>query len=200
MSCLTEQSSYDPKHMNTVTHIVVASAALSRQNSPLRNRAVLAGALLPDLSIYVMSFWAIATGNMNAHLWQVTYWQEPWQMMGAITNSVPLAFLLLAAGIWKRWTPLIALAGALLIHAALDFPLHADDAHRHFWPLTDWRFHSPISYWDQDYHGLWGALFDCAVLFCSLVILWIRFQTRWVRAVIAVLALLGLLYAGLIIR
>jgi len=31
----------------------------------------------------------------------------------------------------------------------LDFPFHAEDAHKHFWPLSDWRFHSPFSYWDN---------------------------------------------------
>ena len=185
--------------MNTVTHIIVASAALSRENTPARNRAVVAGALIPDFSIYIMSAWAIATGRMNEELWQVTYWQEPWQILGAITNSVPLALLLIAMGLWRKWPVLSVLAGAMLLHAGLDFPLHADDAHRHFWPISDWRFHSPISYWDPNYYGFWGGLLDFACLFGGLAILWLRFKTRWVRATVGVLAALGLIIVALMI-
>ena len=177
--CSTAQSLYLSPQMNTVTHIVVASAALSRENTRARNRAVIAGALIPDFSIYVMSVWAIATGRMNEELWKVTYWQEPWQILGAITNSVPLGVLLLAIGLWRNSAVLSALAGAMLIHAGLDVPLHADDAHRHFWPVTNWRFHSPVSYWDPDYHGVWGGLLDFACLFAGIGALWFRFKARW---------------------
>jgi hypothetical protein len=34
-----------------------------------------------------------------------------------------------------------------------DLPLHHEDAHRHFLPFTNWRFISPVSYWDPEYHG-----------------------------------------------
>ena len=185
--------------MNTVTHIIVSSAALSREQAPRRNWAVIAGALIPDFSIYVMSAWAIATGQMNEQLWQVTYWQEPWQILGAITNSVPLALLLLAIGLWRNSAVLSVLAGAMLIHAGLDFPLHADDAHRHFWPVTDWRFHSPVSYWDPDYHGFWGGLLDCAVLFAGIAVLWLRFSALWVRILLGAFAVMGVFYASMLI-
>lgn len=185
--------------MNTVTHMIVASATLSKTDSPIRNRWVIGGAILPDLSIYILSAWAVATGRMNETLWQVTYWQEPWQTLGAISNSVPLAILLLCVGLQRNWTPLTVMAGAMLIHAGLDLPLHADDAHRHFWPISDWRFHSTISYWDSDYHGLWGGLFDCACMFAGIAVLWLRFKALWVRILLLGLAALGAAFAGFII-
>ncbi len=185
--------------MNTASHIIVASAALSRENAPSRNRAIIAGALIPDFSIYVMSVWALATGRMNEDLWQVTYWQEPWQILGAITNSVPLALLLLAIGLWRRWTVLSVLAGAMVIHAGLDFPVHADDAHRHFWPVSDWRFHSPLSYWDRDHYGFWGGLLDFTCMFAGIALLWHRFQARWVRILLGGLAALAALFVAIMI-
>jgi len=185
--------------MNTPTHLIAASAVLARPGAQIRNRAIIAGALIPDLSIYLMSAWAILAGRMNEELWQVTYWQEPWQTLGAVTNSVPLAFAIFALGIWRRWPALQVFAGAMLIHAALDFPVHAEDAHRHFWPFSDWRFHSPVSYWDPQHHGLWGGLLDCGVLFAGIALLWARFTAVWVRGVLGALAALGLVYAGLII-
>lgn len=185
--------------MNTPTHLIAASAILARPNRPLRNYAVLAGAVIPDLFIYILSTWALLAGRMNEDLWQITYWQEPWQSLGAISNSVPLALAILGIGIWRKWAWLSLMAAALLIHAALDFPLHADDAHRHFWPISDWRFHSPVSYWNPDHHGLWGGMLDCAVLFAGLGILWLRFTAKWVRMSLAILAGLGIVYLSLII-
>lgn len=199
MICRGISSRLRSYHMNTVTHIIVASAALSRKHAPARNRAVVAGALIPDFSIYVMSGWALATGRMNETLWQVTYWQEPWQILGAITNSVPLALILLASGVWRNSPVLSVLAGAMLIHAGLDFPLHADDAHRHFWPLSDWRFQSPISYWDPRHYGFWGGLLDFACLFAGLIVLWMQFEARWVRILLGILALLAAIIVAMII-
>ena len=123
--------------MNTPTHVIAASAILARPDAKWRNRAVLAGALLPDLSIYVLVIWAAMTGGLDNSLWTETYWTEPWQTLGAISNSIPLALAVLGVAIWKRSSLFTVFAGALLIHAALDLPVHADDAHRHFWPVSD---------------------------------------------------------------
>ncbi len=35
----------------------------------------------------------------------------------------------------------------------MDLPVHHDDGHRHFFPLSDWRFASPVSYWDPEHYG-----------------------------------------------
>ncbi|MEM6627414.1 MAG: hypothetical protein AAF719_11980, partial [Pseudomonadota bacterium] len=122
--------------------------------------------------------------------WNEAYWSEPWQTIGAIFNSVPLALLILSIGfIWK--CELVALfALALLTHAALDFPLHADDAHRHFWPLSDWRFISPVSYWDRDHNIVAGMMAEGLCLILAALALWRRFDARWVRISAAGLAAL----------
>ncbi len=179
--------------MNTPTHVIAAAAILARPERPKRNLMILAGALVPDVSIYIMCVWALATGQFNDTLWSVTYWQEPWQTIGAITNSTPLALLLLGIGVWRKWPLLSVFALALLIHGVLDFPLHADDAHRHFWPVTDWRFESPISYWNREHNGGLGSLLDAAILLIGIFILWHRFSTRWVRVALGLLTLLCLI-------
>ena len=48
---------------------------------------------------------------------------------------------------------LFVLFGSMLLHFACDLPLHHDDAHRHFLPLSLWRFESPVSYWDPKRFG-----------------------------------------------
>ena len=76
---------------------------------------------------------------------------------------------------------LLVLALAALIHIATDLPVHADDAYRHFWPLSDWRFYSPLSYWDNNHHAFWVSKVDIALALGSVAVLWKRHPTRWVK-------------------
>ncbi len=160
--------------MNTPTHLLTAAALLARPERSARNWAILAGALLPDLSIFVLFGWAQLQGIAQADIWNKLYWQEPWQTLGAMSNSIPLWSLLLAAAIMARSALLAGLGAAGLIHIALDFPVHADDAHKHFWPLTDWRFHSPLSYWDTDHHSRPVMLVEFAICLACMAALWHR--------------------------
>lgn len=82
---------------------------------------------------------------------------------------------------------------AALAHLAGDLPVHADDAHRHFWPLTDWRFHSPISYWNPAQGGNWFAFVEAALGIAAAVLVFRRFRAWWVRALtaIAIVAYVG---------
>lgn len=126
-------------------------------------------------------------GWSGSETWNVRYWTEPWQTLGAISNSFVLAGLLLTLAIWRKWTLVTAFAIAILLHLALDFPLHADDAHRHFWPVTDWRFFSQVSYWDPDANGLIGASIETIFCFATSAILWMRFSRLWVRTMLMVI-------------
>lgn len=176
--------------MNTIAHMVVASAALARPERPKRNWAVLLGAFLPDASMFVFFAWSRIQGWSGNETWNVQYWNEPWQMLGGISNSFVFCGLLFAIAVWRKWSILTVIAAAALLHVALDFPLHANDAHRHFWPLTDWRYFSPVSYWDPEANGLIGGAIETLAALGTTVILWRRFpKLRW-RALFASLALL----------
>ena len=179
--------------MNTIAHMVIASAALSRPMSPRRNWAVLTGAVLPDASMFVFFAWSRLQGWSGDETWNVQYWTEPWQTLGAMSNSFILFGLLFAVGLWRRWPLVWILAVAALSHLTLDFPLHADDAHRHFWPVSDWRFASPISYWDPNHNGMIGGGIETVCALAATGLLWWRFKrVRW-RAVFAAMAVLQIL-------
>ena len=172
--------------MNTPTHMLVAAALFSKPAARNRNIAVLSGAVLPDLSIFVLYAWGkFIDGQSSWQIWRETYWSEPWQTLGAISNSFPIWGLVLGGAIAFRVWWLALLAGAALMHLALDFPVHAGDAHRHFWPLTDWRFHSPFSYWDNRHYGDVVAILEVALGAALTLILWLRFSGLWVRAMLA---------------
>ena len=177
--------------MNTPTHILVGMAAFSKPGEIKRNSAIFAAALIPDLSIFILYFWGKFIMQVGDHqIWRELYWQEPWQTYGAISNSIPLYALLLAIGLWQKWSILTIIALTALLHLALDLPFHATDAHKHFWPITDWRFHSPLSYWDVNHHGDWVARIEIIFGFLLTALLFIRFKSFWVRSALA-LALLS---------
>lgn len=171
--------------MNTPTHVLVAAALLSRRPSPRENISILAGAIAPDLSIFILYVWArLVNGVSERTLWSETYWSEPWQTVSAISNSAPLYAALLAAGVVLKFRLLWLFAAAALLHIALDLPFHASDAHRHFWPFADFRFHSPLSYWDIDHYALFVAPLELAIGAAAIVVLWRRFASGWVRALL----------------
>lgn len=175
--------------MMTPTHLISAGALFAKPGSRTENSALFAGAFFPDLSIFVLFFWAKAVGIPDEELWSTTYWSEPWQTFSAISNSVPL-FAVLAVAAWALgWRVLLLFALGALVHLALDFPFHATDAHRHFWPITDWRFYSPFSYWDGRYGAEIVRVIELAIMGVGLAFLWRRFDAAWVKVAV----ILGLL-------
>ena len=183
--------------MQTQTHLLFALAVLSRKNSPKRNRAVFIGALIPDLFIYVAWAYYTLSGNSQTQIWDVLYFQNPTQFWDALFNSVPV-FLTIASLGWvlalksakyKLAGQCIGLFGAAaLIHIATDFPVHASDAHRHFWPLSDWRFYSPLSYWEGDHHAALVSVIEAIGGVLISILLWRRFERKWTRRGFAALA------------
>jgi hypothetical protein len=110
------------------------------------------------------------------------YFSAPWQAVMAPFHSVPLW----AGGLLAAWILRARAAAAFtcsgLLHQAFDLPLHADDPHRHLWPLSDWRFNSPVSYWDPRHFGAWVQPLEI-VLGAALV--WLLWR-RWPRPTLRV--------------
>ena len=184
--------------MMTQTHLLLGAALFARPGQNRRNATILIGTLVPDLAIYVLFTWASVTGIDQETLWRETYWSEPWSTWTTIGNSFPLYFALLLVALMliapkdgrPRWQSLPALfALAALIHLLGDFPLHASDAHRHFWPISEWRFNSPISYWEPDHYGGIFAPIESIFGIGLAVLLWRRFSHRLVRGCLFILLL-----------
>ena len=162
--------------------MLTAAALLTKSGDQRRNWVVLAGALLPDLSIFALVGWARLVENLpHRQIWREIYWQEPWQTLSAISNSFVIWVCIALLAYWLGWRIVMFLASAVLIHLCLDFPFHAADAHKHFWPLTDWRFQSPLSYLNDHHHARWVGALELGLVLISMAVLWQRFHNRLVR-------------------
>ena len=176
--------------MNTPAHLVVGMAAFGRPGRPVLVLAALLGALLPDLSLYVMAGWhLIVLGTPPRTVFGELYFSDGWQAVFAVDNSFLVWGALLAAGLALSRGWLVAGAGSGLLHLAADFLLHHDDARRHFWPASDWVFVSPVSYWDRAHYGAVVGPIETVLVLGLCVWLWTRLRAWGWRAVVAALAL-----------
>jgi len=179
--------------MNTPAHVIFAAAAFARPYDRTRTIAAVTGALAPDASLYIMAVVSLYVLGLEAnYVFDTLYFSDAWQQVFKIDNSFLVwgAVFLLAWWYGARNGMVFAASG--LLHLALDFPLHHDDGRPHFWPLRNWVFQSPISYWDRTHHaGIIGPIeMGLSALFC--VVLALRFGSVRSRVVIAALAILQL--------
>jgi hypothetical protein len=182
--------------VNTPAHLLIGAAAFGRGGGRGVIWAAFAGALLPDLSLYVMAGISIAVlGIPPETVFRELYYSDAWQTVFAIDNSFILWGGLLGLALWRRSSWGIALTGAALLHLALDFPLHHDDGRPHFWPLSGWIFESPLSYWDVRKGARWVAPVELALALGAAATLWVRRPGWVISALILALVVAELMVA-----
>ena len=163
--------------------------------------AVTAGAILPDAPMFVFYGWQkLVEGTVESDIWGHLYFEDHWQLFFDIFNSIPLMLLLmLICRVFDlQWG--LLLAGSALLHLCCDLPVHHDDAHRHFLPLTHWRFASPVSYWDPDHHGMWFMLFEFTGTIAACVyVMWkgAHRPMRWMAAATLLLYASAITFAAI---
>jgi len=62
--------------------------------------------------------------------------------------------------------------------------LHHDDGRAHFWPVTNWIFQSPVSYWDRRHYGDIVGPIEIGMSLVCCVYLWRKFKQVWARLLI----------------
>lgn len=172
--------------MNTPAHALLGVALFARGERRPFALAALAGSVLPDLPIFVFFLWQrLVIGLPESQIFGEAYFRAPWQDFFDLFNSLPLLVIcwLVARGLGSVRGQVGS--AAALLHGLCDLLLHREDAHRHFFPFSDWRFRSPVSYWDPDHFGIeWSTLEGAAVLALSWL-LWRRYRNRFVRVSLA---------------
>jgi hypothetical protein len=179
------------KSMNTPAHLIFGLTAFGQAARPAVTWAAIAGAIIPDLSLYLMAgTHLMVLGTDPDVVFGQLYYSQAWQSIFRIDNSMVLWGIALVLGVMAKSQVVIALCGAALLHLLFDFGLHHNDGRAHFWPISSWIFESPISYWDRQHYGqIVGPIEIIASMMCC-VVLWRRFVGKWMRGFIAALAIL----------
>ena len=88
-----------------------------------------------------------------------------------------LLYILIGYWAWKNgkdWGPaLFWFATACMGHTLIDIPLHYDDGPLLLFPFNfNFRFYSPVSYWDPKRYGRPFAILEHSFILLSLVWVW----------------------------
>lgn len=180
--------------MITSSHMIyswaVAKATDSKPNKA-RTLAFAAGGLVPDLPTYVFFFVnTFILGTNQQLMWDTLYFDSAWSPFITLSHSLLLWPLLLVLAIYTKQMLLRFLATSALLHVTFDFFVHHDDAYRHFWPLTEWKFYSPLSYYDPMYYGNWVSSIDSIVIIGLLLWLDSLYTNTKARVGIAMIIIL----------
>jgi len=128
---------------------------------PHRLPAVL-GSVTPDLPALGRSASALAIGIPRAEVPRFAYRLEPWRHVHLALHAVWPPAVLWA--LMPRGSAVRAFAGGWFGHVAVDFLTHNKDAWPALHPFSDWRWRSPVSYWDPEHHGQVFTALDLAGL------------------------------------
>lgn len=180
--------------MHTPSHALVNIATLGSVFG--HEGAVLLGALLPDLPILTLYLYERLRGTPEEIIWSVCYQPRLWLGIIHGAHSIPLAAIGIALG-WLLSMPALAVFFAsVLLHALCDFPVHAIDAHHHFLPFSQYRYISPLSYWDVRYHARQVAGVELLLVLISSCYIVFTHLARWPRGA-RPLAVVGLFVVNL---
>ena len=125
--------------------------------------------------------------------WTRAYFTSRWHWAIDPLHSFPLIALGLAAARLRGWQAGQLFFASLFLHALGDFPVHVEDAHPQFFPFSDWRFRSPVSYLDPAHNGVLGATAELGMLLAASVTVVRRTRSRAGRGVVAGYAVLHLI-------
>jgi membrane-bound metal-dependent hydrolase YbcI (DUF457 family) len=158
--------------MNTPAHIVVNLTILGREEKTDAIVPVAVGALLPDLPMMVFYAYAkLFSGISESVIWSETYHAAGWQTLFDLFNSLPIIAAGYIAARLAGARRMALLFTSMALHCLGDLLLHHDDAHRHLFPLSNWRFSSPVSYWDPQHFGNIAGLLEAAAVIAGCIYL-----------------------------
>ena len=172
--------------MNTQSHILMGAVLFGRAG-PQRAWAGVLGGLLPDVPMLMIVLALKISGVPDQTIFGELYWQNWWQITNAVAHSFILWSVLLLISLAFRhramgWTLVSIFAASALIHTSIDFLVHREDAHMSLWPLTRWKFVSPVSYWDWRHYGRYFSVFEVTLGLLMAGLLFMRYRHRLVRA------------------
>ncbi len=156
--------------MNTPSHAILNLTILGKFTHPQANLIIVLGGILPDVPIFIFYGWAKLIAKIpDGQIWSEAYYHPVVQDSVALFHSIPLAAIGLIIALFFKWEIIQVLCLSLILHSLLDLPVHHDDAHRHFFPFSNYRFISPFSYWDPKHYGNIVAFIEIILVFLGTI-------------------------------
>ena len=183
--------------MNTQSHVIIGAALLGRGLSK-RAWIAAAGGFLPDIPMLLIVLALKLAGFPAQQIFNEFYWQNWWQISNGLAHSFwlwgGLAVLAVVlrerlantASTIDRWSLVLVFALSGLLHSVIDFLCHREDAHMSLWPVTRWKFISPVSYYDHRYYGTAFSVFEAVLGLCLAILLFRQFRNFWVRLALVI--------------
>jgi hypothetical protein len=178
--------------MNTQSHVIMGAVLFGR-GIPAKAWVGALGGIAPDVPMLLIVLGLKLAGVSAQTIFGEMYWRNWWQVSNGIAHNFWLWSGLVILGLVMRerlsssvrsfdgWTLVSLFAGSALLHSAIDFICHREDAHMSFWPLMRWKFISPVSYYDPSHYGLWFSLFEAGLSLFLAAILFRQFASRILR-------------------
>jgi LexA-binding, inner membrane-associated putative hydrolase len=184
--------------MHTQTHVIMGAALLGRKIPALAWAGALGG-LIPDIPMYAIVIALKLSGVPAFLIFNVIYYQNWWQIANAVGHSL-IMWPLLGILCWivrphanervRFWLTFVAiLAASATLHSVVDFLCHREDAHMHFWPLSWWKFTSPVSYWNPLYYGRYVSALEALMGIAMAVYIFRTYANKFTR-ILLVLAVI----------
>ncbi len=183
-----------PSHFLLTAVLAKKTPSLTHTNSKV---LLLVGSILPDLPLilltvgYELYYRWFATpptqGSIMVYLHFDLFFNDPiWIISHNFFHSLVINFVLLAVGYWgmqleQRWARLLFwLTVGTLFHTVIDILTHHSDGPLLFFPLNwEYRFPSPISYWESAYYGRPFRIFEYSL--DTLIIVYLLRLGIWRR-------------------
>ena len=154
--------------MKTPSHAIINLAILGTTQHSEFNLLIVTGGTLPDIPIFLFYFWAKYIARLpEAKIWSEAYYEPFVQNIVALFHSIPLAAIGWLIAYCFGWPSVQILFVSIILHSLGDLPVHNDDAHRHFFPFTNYRFISLFSYWDRNHYGSIVSLVEMLLVLLS---------------------------------
>lgn len=130
-------------------------------------------------------------------IWSEAYYQLLWQGIISTFHSIPIALNGLIIAHFLNWKLIEVGFTSMVLHSLLDLPVHNNDAHRHFFPFSNYRFISPISYWDRKHYGGIMALVEISLVLVASIYFFTTMRSPISKGL---LILVNLFYGGAYFR
>ncbi|OUL27689.1 hypothetical protein BV372_25615 [Nostoc sp. T09] len=171
--------------MNTPSHAILNLVVFSQQMRNQASHAIFLGAILPDVPIFVFYFLMKFVYRLPSHqIWSEVYYQPFWQAIISTFHSIPLALIGVIIAHVLNWQVIEVGFISMVLHSLLDLPVHNNDAHRHFFPFSDYRFISPISYWDRNHYGGIVAFVEISLVLMASIYLFPTMRSYWSKGLL----------------